>query len=114
MKVYEHPKCTTCKKAREYLKKKGITPEFVDITKDAPSKAELKRAFAKNKRMKTLFNTSGMLYRELGLKERLELMSDEEALEILSRQGMLVKRPFLITEKGVLVGFKENEWESEL
>lgn len=114
MKVYEHPKCSTCKKAREYLKKKGISPEYVDITRAAPSREELKRAFALNGKVKTLFNTSGMLYRELKLKERLELMTDDEALDILSKQGMLVKRPFLITEKGILVGFKEKEWESTL
>ena len=110
MKIYEHPKCTTCKKARAYLEKKGIVPEVLDITKDAPSKEELKQAFATEKKLSRLFNTSGMLYRELGLKERLALMTDEEAIEMLSRQGMLVKRPFLITEKGILVGFKEKEW----
>jgi len=114
MKLYEHPRCTTCKKAKAYLEKKGIAPEVVDITKAAPSLDELKKAFEKKGSLKGLFNTSGMLYRELGLKERIPLMTEEEGLEILSKQGMLVKRPFLITDKGTVVGFKETEWESML
>ena len=114
MKLYEHPKCSTCKKARVFLEKKGIAPEYVDITKQPPSKEELRRALEVSGSVRKLFNTSGMLYRERGLKEQLETMPDEEAIELLSKEGMLVKRPFFVTSSGVLIGFKQEAWEKQL
>lgn len=111
MKYYTHPRCSTCKKADSFLEEKGIEVERVDITEHPPSKQELLQALKQVGEIKKLFNTSGTLYRSLGLKERLPLMTDEEALEILSSQGMLVKRPFLVSDKDIRVGFKAHEWD---
>lgn len=111
VKVYYHKKCTTCKKALKFLEDNGVDYKGFVITEKAPSVAELKKALASVGALRKLFNTSGMEYRSRNLKDKIPNMSDEEAFDMLSSNGMLVKRPFLITPKGVLVGFKQAEWE---
>lgn len=110
-----YPKCSTCKKAEQWLKQKGLQFETRHIKDNHPTKEELsdwvKRSGLPVKRF---FNTSGMIYRELGLKDRLPEMSEEEQIELLSTDGMLVKRPILVTENEVKVGFREKEWEEIL
>lgn len=107
-----YPKCSTCKKAENWLKENEISYELRNIKENRPSKEELE---AWHKRsgleLKKFFNTSGMLYREMQLKDKLPSMSDEEKLELLATDGMLVKRPILVTEDKVFVGFKEKEWQ---
>lgn len=112
MKLYLHPKCTTCKKAVSYLDKNGFPYEAIDITKNPPSYEELSRSNAST--LKGMFNTSGMQYREEGIKEKLEDLTKEEALNLLASNGMLVKRPVLVLEDCVLQGFKEEAWEAAL
>lgn len=106
-----YPKCSTCLKAKKYLIENEINFEERDIVKDNPTYKELK-TYYKNSGLplKKFFNTSGNLYKELNLKEKLPSMTEDEMLQILSTNGMLVKRPLLIDENMVLVGFKENEW----
>lgn len=111
MIVYIHPKCSTCQKALKLLNGKNIVTK--DITTTPPSISELKhmlKCYGGN--IRKLFNTSGQLYREMGLTEKLNDMSEEEALDSLSKNGMLVKRPFLISKDVGLVGFNEGAWSS--
>ena len=107
-----YPKCSTCQKARKALDERGIQYELRDIKLDNPSEEEL-RAWHKKSGLplRRFFNTSGMLYRSLELKDRLPDMSEEEMFELLASDGMLVKRPLLITKDKVLPGFKEADWE---
>ena len=110
-----YPKCTTCQKARKWLQEKGMEFEERDIKIQNPTKEELKEWHEKsNLPLKKFFNTSGMLYTEQKLKERLPQMTEEEQYEILASDGMLVKRPILVTQDTVLTGFKEKEWEELL
>ena len=110
-----YPKCTTCQKARKWLQEKGMEFEERDIKIQNPTKEELKEWHEKsNLPLKKFFNTSGMLYNEQKLKERLPQMTEEEQYEILASDGMLVKRPILVTQDTVLTGFKEKEWEELL
>ncbi|MGC4019425.1 MAG: arsenate reductase family protein [Muricomes sp.] len=110
-----YPKCTTCQKARKWLDAKDISYEERDIKTENPSKEELKEWYEKSGLpLKRFFNTSGILYKEMKLKDRIPEMSEEEQLELLATDGMLVKRPIVITEKAVLTGFKEKEWEENL
>lgn len=110
-----YPKCTTCQKARKWLNAKGISYEERDIKTQNPSKEELKEWYQKSGLpLKRFFNTSGMLYKEMQLKDRLPEMSEEEQLELLSTDGMLVKRPLVIADEAILTGFKEKEWEEKL
>lgn len=112
MLFIEYPKCTTCKKAKNYLDSNNIKYDDRHIKEDNPTKEEITKWVNKyNIEIKKLFNTSGMLYRELGLKEKLPNMTDEEKIELLSSDGMLVKRPLLITDNNIVIGFKENEYE---
>ncbi len=108
--VYIHPKCSTCKKATEWLDAQGIACETKDIRETPPSINELKQMLAHRGEVRKLFNTSGMDYRAGNLKERLPGMGDDEALAVLNSNGMLVKRPFLLTNDGGLTGFREAEW----
>lgn len=111
----EYPRCTTCKKAKKYLEEKNI--EFIDrhIVENNPTKEELKNWLEKsNLPINKFFNTSGVLYREMQLKDKVKTLSEDELLDILSSNGMLVKRPILITKDKVLVGFKEDEWSEIL
>ncbi|MDY3920238.1 MAG: arsenate reductase family protein [Candidatus Limivivens sp.] len=111
----EYPKCTTCQKARKWLDARGVTYTDRHIKEENPSFLELKAWQEKSGQpIKKFFNTSGMLYKELKLKDRLPGMSEEEKLQLLSTDGMLVKRPLIIGEDFVLVGFKEKEWEEKL
>lgn len=111
MKFICYPKCTTCQKARAWLDARNIDYEFRDIKLNHPTEKELKAWIKKSGYpIKRFFNTSGMLYRELELTKKLPTMSDEEQIQLLATDGMLVKRPIVITEDKVLVGFKEKEW----
>ena len=111
MLFIEYPKCSTCRRAKRHLEDAGIAFQDRHIVEENPTEEEL----AKWIRMsglpaKRFFNTSGMKYRELGLKDRLPDMSEEEQIRLLAGDGMLVKRPLLIDGERVLVGFKEKEW----
>ncbi len=115
MLIVEYPKCSTCRKAKKWLDEHNLEYEDRDIVKDNPQVEELKEWYEKSELpLKRFFNTSGKVYRELKLKDKLPEMSTEEQLEILSTDGMLVKRPIIITENIVLTGFKEKEWEEKL
>ena len=108
----EYPKCSTCKKAKKWLEDNSV--EFTDrpIKDENPTAEELSEWHKKSGLpLKKFFNTSGVLYKELKLKDKLPEMSEQEQLELLSTDGMLVKRPLIIGENFVLVGFKEAEWE---
>lgn len=108
-----YPKCTTCQKAKKYFMEKGLEFEERDIKVDNPTKDELTAWYQKSGLpLKRFFNTSGMVYKELQLKDKLPDMSEEEQLSLLATDGMLVKRPIVITEDKVLTGFKEKEWET--
>ena len=112
MLFIEYPKCTTCKKAKKWLEEHNIAYTDRNIKEENPSADELKQWHEKSGLpLKRFFNTSGMLYREMGLKDKLPSMSEEEQLELLASDGMLVKRPILVTEDAVLTGFREKEWE---
>jgi len=112
-KIYQYDACNTCRKALKYLDGLGIRYEKIPIAAQAPDKAELTRALkALNGKLRGLFNTSGKLYREMQLSQKINAMDSEEALALLSKHGMLVKRPFLLSEKGVLIGFKAPEWDA--
>ena len=107
-----YPKCTTCQKAQKWLDGKGLTYELRDIKTDNPTFEELSDLYRKSGLpLKRFFNTSGLLYKSLELKDKLPTMSEEEQLRLLATDGMLVKRPILVNGDKVLVGFKESEWE---
>ena len=108
----EYPKCSTCKKAKKWLLDNNI--EFTDrnIVEDTPTREELKKWIEESKKdIKNFFNTSGLKYKELNLKEKLINMTDEEKIKLLSSDGMLIKRPLVITENKILTGFREEEWK---
>lgn len=107
-----YPRCTTCKKAQKWLDDNGISYVIRDIKENNPNFEELSEWYKKSGLpLKRFFNTSGMLYKSMGLKDKLTDMTDEEQLKLLATDGMLVKRPIIISENSVLVGFKESEWE---
>ncbi|MFR0880921.1 MAG: arsenate reductase family protein [Oscillospiraceae bacterium] len=107
-----YPKCTTCKKAQKWLDDNNISYEIRDIKENNPTFDELSEWHRKSGLpLKRFFNTSGLLYKSMGLKDKLLSMSEKEQLELLSTDGMLVKRPIVVTDDTVLVGFKESEWE---
>ena len=115
MQMLWYPKCSTCQKARAWLDGRGVSYEARDIKEDQPTLEELREWQRRSGLpLKRFFNTSGMLYRDLGLKDKLPGMSEEEQLALLSSDGMLVKRPLLITDKTALPGFREKEWEAAL
>lgn len=106
-----YPKCTTCKKAEQWLKEKNVSYTLRHIKEENPTKEELKQWQEKSGLdIKKFFNTSGMLYKEMQLKDKLPDMTLEEKLDLLATDGMLVKRPILVGEDKILVGFKEKEW----
>lgn len=112
MKFICYPKCTTCKKAQNWLDSKGVEYSLRNIKEENPTYEELKEWYGKSGLpLKRFFNTSGMIYRSMNLKDKLDDMTDEEKLRLLAGDGMLVKRPILVTDDKVLVGFKESEWE---
>ena len=110
-----YPKCTTCQKARKWLEGRNIEMTVRDIKPDNPTRDELAAWHkASGLPMKKFFNTSGNLYKELKLKDRLPAMTEDEMLDLLATDGMLVKRPILVSGETVLVGFKEVDWEGVL
>lgn len=111
MLFVEYPKCTTCKKAKKWLEEHNIEFKDRNMVEEKPSYDELKDWYQKSKLpLKKFFNTSGILYREMNLKDKLAHMSEEEQLKLLASNGMLVKRPLLIKTDRVCIGFKETEW----
>lgn len=111
----QYPKCSTCKKAKKWLEDNKIEFEDRHIIENTPTVEELKRWIKmSDKDIKKWFNTSGLKYKELNLKDKLPLMSDDEKIELLSTDGMLIKRPILVLENKVLIGFKEEEWKAEM
>ena len=115
LKFICYPKCTTCQKAKKWLTEKGIPYTDRHIKENNPTYEELKAWHAKSGlELKKFFNTSGLLYKSMNLKKKLPTMTEEEQLRLLASDGMLVKRPLLVTEEMVLVGFKEAQWEKIL
>ena len=114
-KIYQYAKCSTCRNALKWLDARGQDYKAIDITETPPSKAELKTMLAHyDGDLRRLFNTSGVQYRELGIKDKLPTMSPARAIDLLSGNGKLIKRPFLLTRSKGLVGFKEDEWRKVL
>ena len=111
MKIYQYPKCSTCRKAIKYLNENNFVFEIIDISQQQPSLAELQQMLKSQGEIKKLFNTSGVQYRELDIKNKLPALTDQEAIELLAKNGMLIKRPFLIGENIALLGFKEAIWQ---
>lgn len=110
-----YPKCSTCKKARAWLEANGLSFEERDIKTANPTAEELRDWYQRSGLpLKRFFNTSGQLYRAMELSKKLPEMSEEEQLALLATDGMLVKRPILLAENTVLVGFREKEWEAAL
>lgn len=115
MLFIQYPPCSTCQKAKKWLDEKGIMYTDRHIKEQNPTYEELKEWYEKSGLpLKKFFNTSGLLYKSMNLKEKLPAMTGEEQLRLLSTDGMLVKRPILVTEHAVLVGFKPAEWEKLL
>ena len=115
MLFIQYPKCSTCKKAKNWLDEHKIQYTDRHIVEENPTYEELKEWFQMSGLpLKKFFNTSGMLYKEMGLKDKLPTMSEEEQLKLLATNGMLVKRPLVIGDDFVLVGFKESEWSEKL
>ena len=108
----EYPKCSTCQKAKKWLETNNINFEQRDIVKQNPTKEELKLWHEKSGMpLKRFFNTSGLVYKELHLKDKLKDMTEEEQYALLATNGMLIKRPIIVAENIILTGFKEAEWE---
>ena len=115
LKMYEYPNCSTCKKAFKFLVNNRFPVERIDIFQKAPSKAELRTMLKYlGGNLRRLFNTTGTLYKEMNLSEKLPKMTEDEAIELLASNGRLVKRPFLLLEGKGLIGFHESEWKKTL
>ena len=115
MLLLHYPKCTTCQRARKWLDGQGAAYEARDIKEDNPTLEELTAWYRRSGLpLKKFFNTSGLQYRALGLKDRLPEMSEDEQLALLASDGMLVKRPLLVTEEKAIPGFQEAEWQEAL
>lgn len=116
MLFLEYPPCSTCQKAKKWLDEHGIAYTARHIKENNPSYEELKSWYeASGLPLKKFFNTSGLVYKNLGLKDKLPTMTEEEQLQLLATDGMLVKRPLVVTDDGnILTGFREKEWESIL
>lgn len=112
MLFLQYPKCSTCQKAKKWLDENKIRYEDRHIVERNPSYEELKEWFERSGLpLKKFFNTSGLLYKEMQLKDKLPTMSEEEQLQLLATNGMLVKRPLLVDEENILIGFKVAQWE---
>lgn len=109
MKFYGYNKCGTCRKAKKYLDDNGLSYDEIDITENPPPKTILKRAI-KEKGLKKLFNTSGVQYKELKIKDKIKTMKDSEGLELLASNGRLIKRPLAVDGERLTVGFNEEEF----
>lgn len=115
MLFVEYPKCTTCQKAKKWLDENGFEYTDRNIKEQNPTYNELKSWYAQSGLpLKKFFNTSGLLYKSMGLKDKLPAMSEEEQLKLLATDGMLVKRPIIVTDTVVLTGFREKEWAEKL
>ena len=115
MLFIQYPPCSTCKKAKNWLEEKGIAYTDRNIKENNPTYEELKAWHARSGlELKKFFNTSGLLYKSMNLKEKLPAMTEEEQLQLLASDGMLVKRPLLIADDRILVGFKQIAWEQLL
>ena len=115
LKVYCYSKCATCKKALKWLDENNVKYEAADIKADHPDSETLRRYFTMSGLpLKRFFNTSGIQYREMELSKKLPDMSEDEQIDLLASDGMLVKRPLLIGDDFVLVGFKQSEWEANV
>ena len=115
LEFIEYPKCSTCKKAKNELDQLGLDYQDVHIVEETPSEEVILNWLETSGfEVKQFFNTSGMLYKEMHLKEKLADMSEEEQLQLLSTNGMLVKRPLVVNGDQILVGFKEADWEDKL
>lgn len=115
MLFVEYPKCSTCQRAKKFLDDRGAAYMDRHIKEDRPTADELRAWWkASGLPLKKFFNTSGLQYKALGLKDKLPAMSEEEQLALLASDGMLVKRPVLVGENFVLVGFKQSEWEEKM
>jgi arsenate reductase len=111
-RIYEYSKCSTCRNALKFLDRNKVVYEKVPIVETPPTKAELRKMLAaQGGNVKKLFNTSGELYREMKISEKLQTLSENEALDLLAANGKLIKRPFVLTGDTGLVGFKEDEWK---
>ena len=107
----EYPKCSTCKKAKKWLEENNIEFENRHIIEETPTVKELTKWIKESELdIKKWFNTSGLKYKELNLKEKLSNMSDKEKIELLASDGMLIKRPVLVSDKGIFIGFNEDKW----
>ena len=116
IKIYEYANCSTCKNALKFLDKKGVEYKKIPIVDQPPTAAELKKMLGYLKEaggsFKNLFNTSGVQYRELGIADKIQAgMTEAEAIALLSKNGKLIKRPFLLTDDSGTVGFKEDQWK---
>lgn len=110
--LIEYPKCSTCKKAKKWLEENNIEYSDRNIVEETPTMQELTKWIKNsNEDIKKWFNTSGLKYKELKLKEKLLSMSDKEKIKLLASDGMLIKRPLLISDKGIFIGFKEEHWK---
>ena len=115
MLFLEYPPCSTCKKAKAWLESNGISYNARHIKENNPTYEELKEWYGRSGLpLKKFFNTSGLVYKSLNLKDRLPEMSEEEQLRLLASDGMLVKRPLVVLDNAVLTGFREKEWEETL
>lgn len=110
-KIYQYPSCSTCRKAIKYLNENNLEYNSCHLVEETPKFEELKELYEKSGLpIKKFFNTSGLKYKEMGLKDKVSQLTDEEALKLLSSDGMLIKRPILTNGVKVLVGYKEDEW----
>ena len=115
MLFIEYPKCTTCQKAKKWLEENGFDYECRNIKEENPTYEELGAWYEQSGLpLKRFFNTSGLLYKSMGLKDKLPAMGESEQLKLLATDGMLVKRPLVISDKAILTGFREKEWEEKL
>lgn len=115
MLFIQYPKCTTCQKAKKWLDDNGIQYDSRHIKEENPTYEELKTWYEKSGLpLKKFFNTSGMLYRSMELKDKLPEMTEDEQLKLLATDGMLVKRPLIISDNATLTGFRVKEWEEKL
>ena len=115
LKFICYPKCTTCQKAKKWLDDRGVSYEQRDIKTENPTLDELSAWYQKSGLpLKKIFNTSGLMYKSLDLKNKLPTMTEEEMLKLLASDGMLVKRPLLISDDFVLVGFEEAQWNEQI
>ena len=111
----DYPKCSTCKRAKKWLEENNIGFIERNIVEEIPKVEELNEWIKKSEQeIKKWFNTSGLRYKELNLKEKLDTMNDKEKIELLASDGMLIKRPILVSDKGIFTGFKEDNWKQLL